>query len=107
MHATEEDIAELLGPRAEESIVERIASTGASIDEVREAFEDLEFQARFAEERPPTSPAVEEVRAILEEMPYFEELAEEAGAGGEAEEPDQLEDEGLTLIEPEELQHEA
>jgi hypothetical protein len=95
MSASEDEIAEVLGERADESIIERIANTGASIEDVHEAFEDLEFEMRFGEERVTTSPMVEEVRRILEELPYFEEV-EKASVAEDEEEEDV---EGFTVLE--------
>lgn len=94
--ASADEIAELLGERAEESIVERVANVGASIEEVRDAVEDLDFEVRFGEERTPASPRVKEVRTILEELPYFEDLVPEP-----AEDEDE-ELQGLTVIDGEE-----
>jgi hypothetical protein len=94
--ASAEEVAELLGERAEESIVERIAAVGASVDEIHEAVDDLDFQLRFGEPRPPSSPHVKDVRAILEELPYFEDLLDD---GTEEDE----EYEGLTVVEAEDL----
>ena len=95
--ATADEIGELLEERVDETIVERIANTGASLDEVNEALEDLEYEARFGETRESSSPRVEEVRAILEEVP---ELTEVEG------EDEEEEDEGLTLVEVDELTQE-
>jgi hypothetical protein len=95
MSASEDEVAELLGERADETIIERIVNTGASIEDVHEAFEDLEFEMRFGEERVAASPMVEEVRRILEELPYFEEVEKVAVADSEEEE----EVEGFTVLE--------
>jgi hypothetical protein len=94
--ATADEIAELLGERAEESIVDRIAHLGASVDEVYEAIADLEFQLRFDEERAPSSPRVKEIRTILEELPYVEDVLTD---------PDEDDDEheGLSVIEGDDL----
>lgn len=100
MSASEDEVAELLGERADESIIERIVNTGASIDDVHEAFEDLEFEMRFGEERVAASPMVDEVRRILEELPYFAEVEKATAVEGE-EEAEGIE--GLTLIEADEL----
>lgn len=102
MRATVEDIAELLGEDVDETILERIANTGASIDEVNEAIEDLEYERRYGEPREPSSARVEEVRAILEEIPELE--PEGIAASGEDEQEET--DEGLTVIGPEDLSSE-
>ena len=91
--ASEEEIAELLGDRADESIVERVANVGASIDQVREALEDLDFELRFGEVREPLSAIIEEVRSILEELPHFDDLLDQT-----ATHEDDDEHEGLTVI---------
>ncbi len=95
--ASADEIAELLGDRADENIVDRIANVGASLDEVTEALDDLDHQHRFGEERVAASPRIEEVRTILEELPYSDELS----PGTTSYEED--EHEGLTVIEPDEL----
>jgi hypothetical protein len=64
--ASREEIAALLGD-VDSSFIERIRDTGASIDQIGEARDDLE--GRLGEQRHvPSSLAVAEVRAILEEL---------------------------------------
>ncbi|NVB80716.1 MAG: hypothetical protein HOV81_20135 [Kofleriaceae bacterium] len=96
--ATADEIGELLEDRADETIVDRIANTGASMDEIAEAMEDLDYERRFGETREPSSPRVEEVRAILEEVSGPEDL--------EDVQDEDEEDEGLTVVEIDELGHE-
>jgi hypothetical protein len=95
--ATADEIADLLGERAEEVVVERIADLGVSLDEVAEALEDFEHQLEYGEEREPSSPRVEDVRIVLEE------LVEQRPAPAPATDDDDDENEGLTVIDPEEL----
>jgi hypothetical protein len=95
--ATADEIADLLGERAEEVVVERIADLGVSLDEVAEALEDFEHQLEYGEEREPSSPRVEDVRIVLEE------LVEQRPAPIPATDDDDDEHEGLTVIDPEEL----
>ena len=68
--ASADEITDLLGDRADEKIVDRIAHVGASLDELTEAVDDFEYQMRFGESREPSSAKVEEIRMILEELPY-------------------------------------
>jgi hypothetical protein len=97
--ATFEEIVELLGDeRIDEAFIERVANVGASIDEVGEAVDDLEYERRYGEPREPSSPLVEEVRSILEELP-----AERSFAEPESEPEAAEENEGLTVIEPDDL----
>jgi hypothetical protein len=98
--ATEDELAEVLGDRAEENVVERLAALGVTVDEVAEALEDLEYEARFGEERIPMSPKIEEVRSILEELPYLEELGLETA-------PEEARDDldGLSIAEGEPNAH--
>ena len=46
-----DEIAELLVDRADEAIVERVANIGATVDEVAEAIEHLDYQTRFERTR--------------------------------------------------------
>jgi hypothetical protein len=94
-----DDVAELLGERADETIIDRIVNVGASFDEVSEALDDLEYQMRFDEEREPASLRIAEVRSILEELPYFDDIVPD----------EQIEDsdhEGLRIVEADELENE-
>jgi hypothetical protein len=68
--ATLDEVAELLGERVDPSIVERILATGASVDQIAEAIEDIEHEVRLDERRVAASPEVAEVRTILEELPF-------------------------------------
>jgi Fe-S-cluster formation regulator IscX/YfhJ len=90
-------VAELLGERADEKIVERIVNVGASFDEVSEALDDLDHQMRFREEREPASSRIAELRSILEELPYFDDDSGEVEAA----------DEGLRIVDADELGREA
>lgn len=66
--ASHQEIAAVLG-EVDDLIVQRIADTGASLDEIGEALDQLEDELQFGEEdRLPTSPRVAQVRAILEEL---------------------------------------
>jgi len=66
--ANQEEILELLG-EVDDLIVERLMDTGASLDEIGEALDDLQDERRFAEERHVgSSERVLAVRAILEEL---------------------------------------
>jgi len=95
--ATSDEIADLLGDRAEEVLVERISDLGVSLDEVAEALEDFEHQLEYGEEREPSSPKVEDVRIVLEE------LVEQRPTPLPTNDDDDEEHEGLTVIDPEEL----
>jgi hypothetical protein len=64
--ASREEITAMLGD-VDESFIERIRDTGASIDQIGEARDDLE--GKLPELRHvPSSLAVAEVRAILEDL---------------------------------------
>jgi len=66
--ANQEEILELLG-EVDDLIVERLMATGASLDEIGEALDDIEDDRRFAEERHVgSSERVLAVRAILEDL---------------------------------------
>jgi hypothetical protein len=96
-NASADDIAELLGDRADDAIVERIASLGASVDEVAEALDDLEYELRFGEPRIAASAKIEEIRQILEELPLDEDTLVEPDVR------DEDEHEGLSVVDLEEL----
>lgn len=101
MHAaTADEVAELLGERADDSIVERIVALGASTDEISEAIDDLEYEHRYGEERPAVSPRIEDVRTILEELPHPDLLADAASEDDEN-------DDDLSVIEIDENEREA
>ena len=91
-NANADEIAELLGDHVDEAIVERIANLGATIDEIAEAVEDLDYQARFGEDQEPSSAKIAEIRAILEELPHYEDLLPETNQEQEDEH------EGLTVV---------
>jgi hypothetical protein len=67
MTATHAQIVELLGD-VDELYVKRLEDTGASLDEIGEALDDLEKEGRLGERVRPTSIRVAEIRAILEEL---------------------------------------
>lgn len=52
----------------DDTIAERIAGTGASVDELGAALDDLDHERRFGERRVPASAKIAEVRGILEEI---------------------------------------
>jgi hypothetical protein len=97
--ATMEDIAELLGDRADDVAVERIANLGASEAEVAEAIDDYDYERRLGEPRMAASPKIEEIRQILEELLGFEEA--EAPPPVRDDEEDEFQ--GLTVVDPEAL----
>jgi hypothetical protein len=97
--ATTEDIAEVLGDHVNESIIERIAAVGASIDEIGEAIDDLDYERRYGESREASSSRVDEVRTILEELP--------APAAEELDSDADEEHEGLTIVDADELAHDV
>jgi hypothetical protein len=79
--ASREEISALLGDVGT-SFVERIRDTGATVDQIGEACDDLE--GRFAEQQHvPSSTAVAEVRAILEELYQGERGAVTMAIAGE------------------------
>ena len=96
--ANADEVAELLGDAVDESIVDRVVDTGASIDEVQEAIDDLELARRYGEMRTGSTRIVDEVRAILEELPH---VVEELPNILEEDEDDELH--GLRVIEADEL----
>ena len=64
--ASREEVAALLGD-VDSSYVDRVIDTGASIDEIGEAMDDLE--GRFAESRhEPSSSRVAEAREVLVDL---------------------------------------
>jgi hypothetical protein len=79
--ASREEIAAMLGD-VDESFIDRIRDTGASIDQIGEARDDLE--GKLAEQRHvPSSLAVAEVRAILEDLFHGEHASSTMLIGGE------------------------
>jgi hypothetical protein len=71
--ASREEIAELLG-EVDESYIDRVSDTGASVDEIGEAI-DLVDDEQIMPRRIPSSISVAAVQRILEEL-----LAPNAGA---------------------------
>jgi hypothetical protein len=67
MPVRREEVADLLGD-VDETIAERIAGTGATLDELGAALDDLDHERRFCERRVPASTKIAEVREILEEI---------------------------------------
>jgi hypothetical protein len=70
-----EEVSDLLGA-VDQTIAERIAETGATVDELGAALDDLDHERRSGERRMPASTRIAEVREILEEL--------ERGTGGGA-----------------------
>ena len=61
-----EEVAGLLGD-VDDTIAERIAGTGATVDELGAALDDLDHERRFGEHRVPASTKIAEIREILQE----------------------------------------
>lgn len=61
------EVTDLLGD-VDATIAERIAGTGATVDELGAALDDLDHERRFGERRVPASTKIAEVRGILEEL---------------------------------------
>jgi len=61
-----EQVADLLGD-VDTTIAERIAGTGATVDELGAALDDLDQERRLGERRVPASAKIAEIRGILEE----------------------------------------
>lgn len=76
--ATAADVSRMLGD-VDPLILERILSTGASVDEIDEALREAEDEGGFGEEHHvPSSPRVLAVRAVLDELTEVElELEDE------------------------------
>jgi len=94
--ATPNEIADVLGDDVDDTIIERIASVGVSVDELGEAIDDLDYERRYGEPREASSQRVEEVRTILEEL--------RASAEDEDESEDGEANEGLRIVEGDELE---
>lgn len=62
-----EEVADLLGD-LDTTVAERIAGTGATVDELGAALDDLDHERRFGERRIPASTTIAAVREILEEL---------------------------------------
>lgn len=70
--ATAADVSRMLGD-VDPLIVERILSTGASVDEIDEALREAEDEGGFGEEHHvASSPRVLAVRAVLDELAQVE-----------------------------------
>jgi hypothetical protein len=65
--ATLEEISELLG-YSDRSLVQQVFDTGASIDEIGAALDDLDHTRRLGEQRVPASPRVAQLRRILQTL---------------------------------------
>lgn len=65
--ASWDEVDELLG-HADTRIVQEVVETGASIDEIGAAIDELEDVRRSGESRVPSTPRVAQVRHILESM---------------------------------------
>ena len=65
--ANHDEIVGLLGD-VDDLLVERLLETGASLDEIIEAWGDLQDEGRVSEQLAARSPRVAEARAILAEM---------------------------------------
>jgi hypothetical protein len=64
-----EEVVALLGD-VDATIAERIAATGATVDELGAALDDLDHERRFGERRIPVSTRIAEIREILEELEH-------------------------------------
>jgi hypothetical protein len=62
-----EEVAGLLGD-VDAAVAERIAGTGATLDELGAALDDLDHERRSGERRIPASTKIAEVREILAEL---------------------------------------
>jgi hypothetical protein len=62
-----DEISELLG-HADRSLVQEVVETGASIDEIGAALDDLEDIHRFGDSRVPESSRIAQLRRILEPL---------------------------------------
>ena len=62
-----EEVAGLLGD-VDDTIAERIAGTGATVDELGAALDDIDHERRFGERRVPASTKIAEVRELLAEL---------------------------------------
>jgi len=62
-----QEVSDMLGD-VDVDVAERIAGTGATVDELGAALDDLDHERRFGERRVPASAKIAEVRGILEEV---------------------------------------
>lgn len=67
MTVRREEVTALLGD-VDGDVAERIAGTGATLDEIGAAIDDLDHERRFGERRLPASTKIAELRGILEEI---------------------------------------
>jgi hypothetical protein len=73
--ASANDVSRLLGD-VDPLAIERIIATGATSDEIVEAFRATQDEYGFGEEsHEPSSPAVAEVRAVLDELAILDDDA--------------------------------
>jgi hypothetical protein len=69
MSVSREEVAALLGD-VDADVAERIAGTGATLDELGAALDDLDHERRYCERRIPATTKIAEVREILEELAH-------------------------------------
>jgi hypothetical protein len=62
-----EEVADLLGD-VDATVAERIAATGATVDELGAALDDLDHERRLGDRRVPASAKIAQVREILEDI---------------------------------------
>lgn len=62
-----EEVADLLGD-VDATVAERIAATGATVDELGAALDDLDHERRLGSRRIPASAKIAELRELLEEL---------------------------------------
>jgi hypothetical protein len=62
-----EEVADLLGD-VDATVADRIAATGATVDELGAALDDLDQERRLGARRIPASAKIAELREILEEL---------------------------------------
>jgi hypothetical protein len=67
LSVSREEVTDLLGD-VDATVAERIAGTGATVDELGAALNDLDHERRFGERRMPASTKIAEIREILEEV---------------------------------------
>jgi hypothetical protein len=67
MNVRREEVSALLGD-VDADVAERIAGTGATLDELGAAIDDLDHERRFGERRLPATTKIAELRGILEEL---------------------------------------
>jgi hypothetical protein len=92
--ASLEEIREFLGDEVEDSIIERVADTRASVEEIAEALDQREHEHRFREPLTPSTVVVADVRKILEELPFDDD----AGLAASDEEDEDEDLAGLTIV---------